>query len=185
MIRSGVAEVPALERDERLSHSLDVVRALHAECKGNMVRVLEKLADQGIEVGYSTLTAFCRRHEIGSAPKQAVGQYHFEPGEEMQHDTSPHTVQIGERRVKVQCASVVLCYSRVIFAQVYWRFSRLECRAFLSDGAQFFGGAAERCMIDNTSVGDRSRDRQGRRARRDHALARRTLRLLLRGARGR
>lgn len=147
-----MVEVPALERDERLSKSLDVVRALHAECKGNLVRVLEKLADQGLIVGYSTLTAFCRRHEIGTPPKQAVGQYHFDPGEEMQHDTSPHNVQIAERRVKVQCASVVLCYSRAIFAQVYWRFSRLECRAFLSDAAQFFGGSASRCMIDNTSV---------------------------------
>jgi transposase len=152
VIRSGVAEVPALERDERLSHSLDVVRALYAECRGNLVRVLEKLADQGVEVGYSTLTAFCRRHEIGTAPKQVVGQYHFEPGEEMQHDTSPHTVLIGERRTKIQCASLVLCYSRPIFAQAYWRFSRLECRAFLSEGVQFFGGAAGRCMVDNTSV---------------------------------
>jgi ParB/RepB/Spo0J family partition protein len=39
-----------------------------------------------------------------------------------------------------------------VFAQVYWRFSRLECRAFLSDAAQFFGGCARRCMTDNTSV---------------------------------
>jgi len=152
VVRSGVVEVPELERDERLSKSLDVVRALHAQCRGNLVRVLEKLADQGIVVGYSTLTAFCRRHEIGTAPKQAVGQYHFGPGEEMQHDTSPHSVQIADRGVKVQCAALVLCYSRAIFAQAYWRFSRLECRAFLSDGMQFFRGAAGRCMIDNTSV---------------------------------
>lgn len=152
VIRSGAAEVPALERDERLGNSLDVVRALYTECRGNLVRVLEKLADHGVEVGYSTLTAFCRRHEIGTAAKQVVGQYHFDPGEEMQHDTSPHTVQVGERRTKLQCASLVLCYSRAIFAQVYWRFSRLECRGFLSEGAQFFGGTAGRCMIDNTSV---------------------------------
>lgn len=152
VIRSGVAEVPALERDERLRNSLDVVRALYAECRGNLVRVLEKLDDQGIAVGYSTLTAFCRRHEIGTPAKQVVGQYHFDPGEEMQHDTSLHSVLIADRRTKIHCASLVLCYSRPIFAQAYWRFSRLECRAFLSAGAQFFGGAAARCMVDNTSV---------------------------------
>jgi hypothetical protein len=152
VIRSGAVEVPAIEREERLRNSLDLVRSLHADCKGNLVRVMEKLADRGLSIGYSTLTAFCRRHEIGTQPKLAVGQYHFEPGEEMQHDTSPHNVQIGDRRVSVQCASLVLCYSRVLFAQVYWRFSRLECRAFLSEAAQFFGGCASRCMIDNTSV---------------------------------
>ena len=47
VVRSGVAEVPELDREERLNKSLDLVRALHADCKGNMVRVLEKLADQG------------------------------------------------------------------------------------------------------------------------------------------
>lgn len=152
MLRTGVAEVPAIEREERLSKALDLVRSLHADCNGNLVRVMEKLAGHGLSVGYSTLTAFCRRHEIGTRPKIAAGTYHFEPGEEMQHDTSPHTLRVGERRVTLQCASLVLCYSSAVFAQVYWRFSRLECRAFLSDAAQFFRGCASRCMIDNTSV---------------------------------
>lgn len=116
------------------------------------MRVMEKLADQGMAVGYSTLTAFCRRHEIGYKPKVATGQYHFEPGEEMQHDTSPHTVPVGGKKTPLQCASLVLCYSTALYAQAYRRFSRLECRAFLSEAVQFFGGSAARCMIDNTSV---------------------------------
>jgi hypothetical protein len=148
----GVAEVAPLERDERLGESLDLVRAMYDDCKGNLVRVMEKLAERGLVIGYSTLTAFCRRHEIGRKPKMAAGQYHFEPGEEMQHDTSPHTVRIGDRKVTLQCASVVLCYSSAVFAQAYWRFSRLECRAFLTEAVRSFGGSAERCMIDNTSV---------------------------------
>lgn len=152
VIRMGVVEVPALERNERLAESLDLVRSLHADCKGNLVRVMEKLAERGLAIGYSTLTAFCRRHEIGHKPKLAAGQYHFEPGEEMQHDTSPHTVRIGDRKVTLQCASQVLCYSRAIFAQAYWRFSRLECRAFLTEAAMAIGGSAARCMVDNTSV---------------------------------
>jgi hypothetical protein len=148
----GIVEVPTLERDERLGESLDLVRSLYDDCKGNLVRVMEKLAERGLAIGYSTLTAFCRRHEIGHKPKVAAGQYHFEPGEEMQHDTSPHAVRIGDRKVTLHCASQVLCYSRAIFAQAYWRFSRLECRAFLTEAARYFGGSAGRCMVDNTSV---------------------------------
>ncbi len=152
VVRSGIATVPEIERDGLLSDSLDRVRALYEQCQGNVVRVMEKLADSGIVVGYSTLTAFCRRHEIGQKPKVAAGQYHFEPGEEMQHDTSPHHVVIAGIKTPVQCASLVLCYSRMLYAQVYPRFSRLECRAFLSEAVQSFGGASQRCMVDNTSV---------------------------------
>jgi len=152
VIRQGVVDVPTQEREQKLGESLDLVRALHDECKGNLVRVMEKLAERGLTVGYSTLTAFCRRYEIGHQPKIAAGAYHFGPAEEMQHDTSPHGVRLGDRKVTLQCASLVLCYSSAVFAQAYWRFSRLECRAFLSDGARYFGGSAQRCMIDNTSV---------------------------------
>jgi hypothetical protein len=152
VVRSGAVEVPDYERDGRLSESLDQVRALHEQCHGNLVRVMEKLAESGLLIGYSTLTAFCRRHGIGLKPKVAAGQYHFEPGEEMQHDTSPHSVVIAGVKTPVQCASLVLCYSHMLYAQVYPRFSRLECRAFLSEAVQHFGGASQRCMVDNTSV---------------------------------
>jgi hypothetical protein len=152
VVRSGEHEVPVIERDSRLSDALDLVRALHAQCQGNLVRVMEMLAERDVVVGYSTLTAFCRRHEIGHKPKQAVGQYTFGPGEEMQHDTSPHAVVVGGTKRTWQCASLVQCYSTALYAQVYPRFSRLECRAFLSEGIQYFGGAAARCMTDNTSV---------------------------------
>jgi len=151
-VRSGQVEVPDLERDERLSSSLDLVRELYDECGGNIVRVSEKLAEKGIEAGYSTLTSFCRRHEIGTKPKQAAGQYHFRPGEEMQHDTSPHRVVIADNSTLVQCASLVMCYSRDLYAQVYPRWSRFECRVFLSEAVGHFGGAAGRCVIDNSSV---------------------------------
>lgn len=152
ILRSGVAEVPALERDEKLDEQLERVRELHRRCKGNLVRVHEELLAEGVEVGYSSLTSFCRRHEIGQSPKQRTGRYHFEPGEEMQHDTSPHVVKIDKVPTLVQCASLVLCYSRGLYAQVHPRWSRFECRAFLTEALQYFGGAASRCIIDNSSV---------------------------------
>jgi len=152
VVTSGVAEVSGLVREDQLGPHLDKVRALHDRCQGNLVRVCEELQAEGIEVGYSSLTSFCRRHEIGRPTKQRTGSYDFAPGEEMQHDTSPHKVTIGDTKTLVQCASLVLCYCRVIYAQVYVRWSRFECRCFLTEGIRYFRGAAGLCMIDNSSV---------------------------------
>ncbi len=152
VLRDGHAQVPKLVRDESLATHLDRVRELYQSCKGNLVRVAEELAAGGIVVSYSTLTAFCRRHDIGVVPKEPVGRYHFDPGEEMQHDTSPHVVTIAGVRRKVQCASLVLCYSRRIYAQAYPRWTRFECRVFLTKALVHFCGACTRAMIDNSSV---------------------------------
>jgi len=153
VLRSGIAEVPKLERTSKLDADIDHVRGLYVECKGNLIRVAEELATRhGSKIGYSTLTSFCRRHGIGQEKKQAVGQYHFEPGEEMQHDTSPHRVKIADKERLLQCASLVLCFSRMLFAHLFVRFRRFECRLFLQAAVQSFGGATSRCMIDNTSV---------------------------------
>jgi hypothetical protein len=116
------------------------------------VRVHEELLASGAELSYPALTAFCRRHGIGYAPPEPVGQYHFLPGEEMQHDTSPHEVELSGRRRKVQTASAVLCYSRMLFFQCYPKFQRFDCKVFLTDALRYFGGATERVMIDNTHV---------------------------------
>lgn len=153
VIRSGQVEVPTLERAEQHAAHLARVRELYAECRGNLVRVHEILEERdGLVVPYSTLTGFCRRHGIGTKPKTPTGRYHFEPGQEMQHDTSPHSVRVGGRTRSLQCASLVLCYSRMIYAQAYSRWSRFECRVFLSDAFQYFGGSAAQCMLDNSSV---------------------------------
>lgn len=118
VLASGEVEVPVLERAEKAEPHEEQIRALFASCKGNLVRVHEELTRAGMELPYSTLTGFCRRRGLGQAPKERAGQYHFEPGEEMQHDTSPHDVTVGGKLRRVQCASLVLCYSRRIFAMV-------------------------------------------------------------------
>jgi len=103
-------------------------------------------------MSYQALTAFCRRHEIGQEPKVAAGRYDFLPGEEMQHDTSPHEAVIGGKKRKIQTASAVLCYSRMLFFQCYPTFQRFDCKVFLTDALREFGGATQRVMIDNTHV---------------------------------
>jgi hypothetical protein len=152
VLKSGTPSVPALSRNERCEPHLDLIRELHQSCAGNRVRVHEELAAQQIEVSYSALTSFCRRHDIGVTLKEPAGRYHFAPGQEMQHDTSPHDVQVGDNKRRLQCASLVLCYSRMIYAQCYPTYNRFWARSFLSEAVTFFGGAATRCMVDNTSV---------------------------------
>src|SRR6185437_6103768 len=139
-------------RAEKAEPYRDQILELYASCKGNLVRVHEELADAGAILSYTALTAFCRRHGIGHEPRRPAGQYHFEPGEEMQHDTSPHEAEIGGKLQSLQTASLALCHSRMIFCQMYPRFRRFECKAFLTDALVYFDGACERCMIDNTHV---------------------------------
>jgi hypothetical protein len=131
---------------------LDRIRELFVSCRGNLIRVYEELGGEATGYSYASLTRFCRIHGIGVSPKKIVGTWPFAPGEEMQHDTSPHVVVLGTKRRLLQCASLVLCHSRLRFAQVYPTFNRFYCKTFLSAALQFFGGAARRCMIDNTSV---------------------------------
>lgn len=152
VVRDGRADVPSLTREERLDKAEQRVRELHQSCEGNLVRVHEELEKERIEVSYSGLTAFCRRRGIGVQPKRRVGRYHFAAGEEMQHDTSPHVVKIAGKAVTVQCASLVLCFSRMLYAQVYPRWSRFECRSFLTEAMKELGGSARRCMLDNSTV---------------------------------
>jgi hypothetical protein len=116
------------------------------------VRVHEELAAAGAALSYPALTAFCRRHGIGYQPPVAGGQYDFAPGEELQHDTSPHELDLAGKKRKVQTASAVLCYSRMLFFQCYPTFQRFDCKVFLTDALRYMGGATARVMIDNTHV---------------------------------
>jgi transposase len=120
--------------------------------QGNVVRVAELLsAEYDLNVSYSTLTRWVREAGLRAPPVRA-GEYSFAPGEEMQHDTSPHRLTLGERTVTAQCAGLVLAYSRRLFIQYYPRYTRFEAKAFLLEAVRFMAGACARCVIDNTSV---------------------------------
>ena len=152
VLRSNSSQVPELHRPEKAEPYRQQILELFATCKGNLVRVHEELTASGAVLSYPALTAFCRRHGIGQAPPLPAGQYHFEPGEEMQHDTSPHELELAGKKRKVQTASAVMCYSRMLFFQCYPSFQRFDCKAFLTDALRYFSGAPARVMIDNTHV---------------------------------
>src|SRR5215831_6891181 len=132
VLRSNSTAVPELQRAEKADPYRQQILELFEKCKGNLVRVHEELVASGAELSYSALTAFCRRHGIGYQPPVPAGQYGFEPGAEVQHDTSPHEVELAGRKRKVQTASAVLCYSRMLFFQCYPTFQRFDCKVFLT-----------------------------------------------------
>ena len=152
MLRAGSAEIPRIHRAEKAEPHREEIVELYQRCRGNLVRVHEELVSAGATLSYQALTAFCRRQGIGQEPKVAAGQYHFGPGEEMQHDTSPHALDIRGTSRPVQTASLVLCYSRMLFFQFSARFRRFECKLFLTEAVGYMAGSAGRCVIDNTHV---------------------------------
>jgi transposase len=152
VLRSNSSAVPELQRSEKAEAYRQQILELFDTCQGNLVRVHEELVAGGAELSYPALTSFCRRHGIGYQPPVAAGQYDFAPGAEMQHDTSPHELELAGKKRKVQTASAVLCYSRMLFFQCYPTFQRFDCKVFLTDALRYMGGAAARVMIDNTHV---------------------------------
>jgi transposase len=132
------------------------LKAAFERARGNVVRVQELLADDGLDVRYSTLTRWVREAGLRAPPRRA-GEYDFAPGQEMQHDTSPHRVVfakagMADKIVTAQCAGLVLAYSRRLFMQYYPRFTRFEAKTFLLEAARFMDGVCPVCVIDNTSV---------------------------------
>ena len=152
VLNAGSPTVPRIERAEKAEPYRDQILEWVDRCRGNLVRVHEELLAQGVAISYPALTAFCRRHAIGHEPPAPVGQYDFAPAQEMQHDTSPHRAPIGGLEQRIETASLVLCYSRMLFFQAYPVFTRFYCKVFLTDALEYLAGAAATCMIDNTHV---------------------------------
>ena len=152
VVRSNSTEVPLLARPEKAEPYRQQILELLATCKGNLVRVHEELQAMGADFSYQALTAFCRRHGITQSSPVPAGRYEFNPGEECQHDTSPHIVEVAGKKRKAITASAVLCYSRMLFFQLYLTFTRFDCKVFLTEALRFFGKVPHRFMIDNTHV---------------------------------
>ena len=118
------------------------------------MRVQEILKDAyGYVIPYSTLTFIVRKMDLREAKKKPrAGIYQFGPGEEFQHDTSPHRVILDRRKIEAQCAGLTLGYSRKLFIQYYPAFTRFEARVFLTEAFKFMDGTCPIGIIDNTSV---------------------------------
>ena len=134
---------PELPRPEKAEEHQEEILELLPACKGNLIRVHEKLrGPRGGELSYQALTGFCRRHGIGHERPHAVRGVPFRAG---RGDAARHQPASGaDRRAKlmlIQDASLVLCHSRMLFHQYYPTFNRFWCKVFLTEALDFFGGA--------------------------------------------
>lgn len=144
--REAAASVPC--DAQTLSRLEDAFR----RARGNVVRLQQLLASENdLHISYSTLTRWIREAGLRNPPRRS-GEYHFEPGAEAQHDTSPHRVVIAGKPVTAQCAALTLAYSRRLFVQYFPGFCRFDAKHFLLEAARFMDGTCPLCVIDNTSV---------------------------------
>jgi hypothetical protein len=153
VVRQGIIESKRKAVESQTKRDvLLLLPNLFKRCLGNVVRIKEILAEEYKQaIGYSTITQWCREHQLRE-PKKRAGVYLPDPGMEMQHDTSPHQVIINDKKIIAQCASLVFSFSRKRYIQYYPRFTRFEAKIFLSEALQFMEGVCQTCIIDNTSV---------------------------------
>jgi len=88
-------EMPDSTRKDKIELNPELLHRLYDECDGWVQRIHEKLTEEeGINVGYSTLTGIIRELGLGQSRNQRSDQVPDVPGVEMQHDTSPYTLKI-------------------------------------------------------------------------------------------
>ena len=93
---------PPVSKESGYDQHIEQVRELFRDCQGNVVRVQEELAARyDIAIPYQSLTWLIRKYQLRIPAQKRAGRYHFEPSAEMQHDTSPHRLKIGDRLPKV------------------------------------------------------------------------------------
>jgi transposase len=133
-----------------------LLREVHASCGGWIQRTHEVLSEnEGIEISYSALTKRCR--DLGLSRRQQAKTKRFEhvdmePGEEMQHDTSPYNIYFGEVRTAVVASVIYLRYSKRFYLKFYLSFKRYQMKCFIHEALTHFGGSAKTCIIDNTNL---------------------------------
>lgn len=145
--------VPHTPRADRVDIDADLLRSLYDKCKGWVERVHEILREEkGIHIGYSTLTRLLRELGLGTPQKQRCMQFADQPGEEMQHDTSPYNVKIGDKPVGVIGSLLYFRYSKMRYLKFYRSFDRFKMKCFFHEALTFFGYTARFCIIDNTNL---------------------------------
>lgn len=146
-------EMPETVRKDKLKIDPDLLARLYGECQGRAQRVYEKLTEEeGVCVGYSTLTQILREQGLGKNPSKRSHREPDKAGEEMQHDTSPYHVRFGAGYVRVQGSLLYFRYSKIRYLKFYRSFNRFRMKCFLHEALVHWGYAAKVCIIDNTNL---------------------------------
>lgn len=146
-------EMPVKSRDDEIVVPPELLTQLFADCDGYVQRIHEKLVEEkGIAIGYSTLTKRVRKLGLGRDGKDRCDKVEDVPGAEMQHDTSPYVVKIGDREARRIASLLYFRYSKRKYLKFYRRFDRFRMKCFLHEALTHFGRSAKECIIDNTNL---------------------------------
>ncbi len=152
IIKQGGA-MPDTVRDDKINIDPELLSRLYTDCSGFIQRIYEKLTEEeGIRVGYSTLTRMIRELDPGNTQKKRCAHIPDEPGVEMQHDTSLYRLKIGDKEVRVVGSILYLRYSKMRYIGFYRFFNRFRMKCFFHEALVFFGYTAKVCIIDNTNL---------------------------------
>ena len=132
-----------------------IVRQLFKDCKGYVSRMIECLEEnQGLQIPYSTMARYVnllglRRRSRDSHPHQEIVTG---PGIEMQHDTSPIKVKIGQAIRLLHLAELICGYSRHRYMEFFPCWDRFHLKIFFVRAFQFLEGVSGRVTSDNTRI---------------------------------
>jgi transposase len=141
------------DRSDKKQIDPQLLERLYRECDGRMQRIHEKLVEEeGIQVGYSTLTRMLRELELSRSQPVRCDRVPDEPGAEMQHDTTIYRVKLAGQWIMVIASLIYLRYSKRRYLKFYRVFNRFVMKCFLHEALMFWGCAASRCIIDNTNL---------------------------------
>jgi transposase len=155
--------LPQIARKDKIEIDSQLLRRIYNECGGWRERIWEKLLEEeGIKIGYSTLTRLLRDFDFeGNGKGKGKGKskrskrsIHVpdKPGLEMQHDTSPYRLKINDYLTSVIASLLYFRYSKMRYLKFYRFFNRFNMKCFFHEALTFFGYSASQCIIDNTNL---------------------------------
>lgn len=155
-VRTILANEPGAQpprRRDKVCVDEELLRDLYADCKGYIQRVYEKLTEEhGVRASYSTIQRLLREYQIGKPVAARSDRFEDIPGQEMQHDTSPHRVSINGKEYKLTCSGLYLRYSKMRYIKYFRRDTRYHMKCLIDEALRHWGYSAKVCIIDNTSL---------------------------------
>ncbi|CAN5570956.1 hypothetical protein BH10PLA2_BH10PLA2_16520 [soil metagenome] len=150
--------VPTARRKDKKRPDHELISQVYKRCEGFARRTHEVLTKEySVEIGYSTLNRVLQEIEASSTKDYDPGPPRIvKPGEFMQHDTSPHVLNVGGKRSLLQCAGLYFRYSKVRYIKYYRSFDKFAMKGFMFEAASFWKHMGGLCVIDNTSLAVRS-----------------------------
>lgn len=152
VLQKDPQSTPARRRDKvRVDEQL--LRDLYADCDGFAWRVYEKLTEEhDVQASYSTVLRLLREYRVGKPVAPRSERFEDIPGQEMQHDTSPHRVCINGKEHKLVCSGLYLRYSKMRYIKYFRRDTRFHMKCLIDEALRHWGYVAKVCIIDNTSL---------------------------------